>query len=564
MRFTDDGTQEGSNNELVELTIDKNGRIAARTNVTDYKLRGVELESFSFYAFMRDTYDEAITKHSNSGEPEENDSQRPKRGRPRNIRSSYLPDHPKAQQYQRVMRTPGHNTIPNFVGQWLPRNDIPETRDFYCANALALLKPWRDVTDLKGINQTWREAFDIWSQQAPKEEMDILDNFQYYYNSEKSANEKCQNNYTQDDEPAQQMKKRRTTFEQEMEIAQDLPEESIPYSEAEVNAMLESDNLKDREKLHGLEAVRIGQLSRLFENDDSTWTTVAQDGYSASGGDLLELERWKRKMEQQVTVTTENDPQPSKSAEVQTIEGVAEDIARVEYLESFSTEFAPPQPELEPQDVEKLLTDQKRAYEIVEWHLKETLKGHRPPQLLKQIQGEGGTGKSTVIQTITELFANLGASHLLMKCAYTGIAASIVGGSTLHKLFSINAFGIRKDGQRFKPLTVRKLQALEEKLKHTCYLIPDEVSMFDQEFFAYISEVVKKGKAQNGDGSKPFGGVNVIICGDFHQFPPVGSGPKLPPLYWPGNRQNITVEQQTGRAIYEQFTTVVILKEQVC
>jgi hypothetical protein len=44
-----------------------------------------------------------------------------------------------------------------------------------------------------------------------------------------------------------------------------------------------------------------------------------------------------------------------------------------------------------------LLKDQRRAYDIIDWHLSETLAGRNPPQLLMQIPGEGGVGKSKMI-----------------------------------------------------------------------------------------------------------------------------------------------------------------------
>ncbi|KZT08384.1 uncharacterized protein LAESUDRAFT_605749, partial [Laetiporus sulphureus 93-53] len=79
-----------------------------------------------------------------------------------------------------------------------------------------------------------------------------------------------------------------------------------------------------------------------------------------------------------------------------------------------------------------LLTDQKRAYDIITWHLNQTLAGHKPPQLLMLIHGEGGTGKSRVIQTVTEHFKHQSAEDSLAKAAYTGIAASVIDGKTTH------------------------------------------------------------------------------------------------------------------------------------
>ena len=59
----------------------------------------------------------------------------------------------------------------------------------------------------------------------------------------------------------------------------------------------------------------------------------------------------------------------------------------------------------------------------------------------------------------------------------------------------------------------------------------------------------------------PFSGVNVILCGDFHQFPPVTGG-KYAALYYP-NSTSDNESANIGRHLYEQFRTVVILSAQV-
>ena len=59
-----------------------------------------------------------------------------------------------------------------------------------------------------------------------------------------------------------------------------------------------------------------------------------------------------------------------------------------------------------------------------------------------------------------------------------------------------------------------------------------------------------------------FGGINVIICGDFHQFLPVAAL-TYEALYYPANIQKDSTDVLLGHAIYEEFVTVVILKEQI-
>ncbi|KAI6167678.1 hypothetical protein EDD17DRAFT_1424746, partial [Pisolithus thermaeus] len=55
-----------------------------------------------------------------------------------------------------------------------------------------------------------------------------------------------------------------------------------------------------------------------------------------------------------------------------------------------------------------------------------------PPPLRMLLHSKGGTGKSRVIQTITECFTRCGAWQLLIKAAYMGVAASLIDGKTTH------------------------------------------------------------------------------------------------------------------------------------
>ncbi|KAJ3991920.1 hypothetical protein F5050DRAFT_1580536, partial [Lentinula boryana] len=80
----------------------------------------------------------------------------------------------------------------------------------------------------------------------------------------------------------------------------------------------------------------------------------------------------------------------------------------------------------------ELKEDQHRAYDIIAWHLNQTLEGRKPPALRMILYGEGGTGKSRVIQTITQFFEQKHAKHCILKGAYTGVAASLIDGKTLH------------------------------------------------------------------------------------------------------------------------------------
>jgi len=58
---------------------------------------------------------------------------------------------------------------------------------------------------------------------------------------------------------------------------------------------------------------------------------------------------------------------------------------------------------------------------------------------------------------------------------------------------------------------------------------------------------------------KLFGGINIILVGDFHQFPPVFGQP----LYWRLDNRVADEEDLLDWSIYEEFRTVVRLKQQM-
>ena len=89
-------------------------------------------------------------------------------------------------------------------------------------------------------------------------------------------------------------------------------------------------------------------------------------------------------------------------------------------------------------DPSLLKTDQLCGYGIVTWHLDQTLAGVNPPLLCMILYGEGGTGKSKVIQAIMDTFTQQCACYMLLKSAYTGVAAFLIDGKTSHTVGMIS------------------------------------------------------------------------------------------------------------------------------
>ena len=109
--------------------------------------------------------------------------------------------------------------------------------------------------------------------------------------------------------------------------------------------------------------------------------------------------------------------------------------------------------------------------------------------------------------------------------------------------------------------TKAKLQAF---WKEKTYLIIYEFSMISKSCLAKLSSHVSIGKqgSETYREGISFGGTNIILCGDLHQFPPVAKSPRER-LYKAIDLAHDSLDAQIGRTLYEEFETVIILKEQI-
>ncbi|KAL8420509.1 hypothetical protein RB594_003340 [Gaeumannomyces avenae] len=97
-----------------------------------------------------------------------------------------------------------------------------------------------------------------------------------------------------------------------------------------------------------------------------------------------------------------------------------------------------------------------------------------------------------------------------------GIAALNVGGTTTWSYMGWKPDDDRKPLDELKEMTGSDNYA-RERLQGTEVLVIDEISMLDSNFFYRMSEVMKSVR----ESSDPFGGVQVVVTGDFLQLPPV-------------------------------------------
>lgn len=128
------------------------------------------------------------------------------------------------------------------------------------------------------------------------------------------------------------------------------------------------------------------------------------------------------------------------------------------------------------------------------------------------LTGVPGAGKTYVINQYVKWLESHGIYPAIT--ATTGIAATHVGGSTIH---SYSGIGIEKDIDDYKIEKIMEREKLVKKIQNTKVLIIDEISMLDAQTLDNVNKVLKAIK----DPTKAFGGVQIIFVGDFFQLPPI-------------------------------------------
>lgn len=134
------------------------------------------------------------------------------------------------------------------------------------------------------------------------------------------------------------------------------------------------------------------------------------------------------------------------------------------------------------------------------------------------VTGPGGSGKSFIIKYYVnwfQLHKNTEKCNIHITST-TGLSSILIDGITLHRFAGI---GIgNKDVEYYYNKIVKNL-ILKKRWLNTNTLIIDEISMLDAALFDKLDLLARKIRKNNN----PFGGIQMILSGDFLQLPPVKS-----------------------------------------
>ncbi len=130
--------------------------------------------------------------------------------------------------------------------------------------------------------------------------------------------------------------------------------------------------------------------------------------------------------------------------------------------------------------------------------------------------GSAGTGKSVLLRAIIAEYKRKYGKEKIYVTATTGLAATQIGGSTLHSFAGI---GLGKEPVEELIQRVQS-KAIARKRWNTCHaLVLDEISMLDATLFEKLDRI---SRVIRNRPREPFGGIQLIATGDFFQLPPIG------------------------------------------
>lgn len=131
------------------------------------------------------------------------------------------------------------------------------------------------------------------------------------------------------------------------------------------------------------------------------------------------------------------------------------------------------------------------------------------------ISGLAGSGKTTVVNRfVSHIEAEKNGNYMIAVTASTGIAATLLGGRTIN---SWAGLGISKEPFDPKNIELSIGREVVHRIQRVDVLVIDEISMMPAYLFTKLDDIMRHFRKND----TPFGGVQLVLMGDFLQLPPV-------------------------------------------
>ncbi|CAF1559154.1 unnamed protein product, partial [Adineta ricciae] len=551
----------------------------------DYQCRSPELESVCLYDFVSFFHRKPFTdKDRNMTEQQFTNAEdiRLNPGRPRQERYTFMREHPQAISHGIIKRL--NPVTPVLLGPQIPRRDREETQERYSRAIATLFIPWRSAKDLCAANQSWREALSFRQESISTESKQIIENIQLLHECKKDRDAHLQQviaNVQASDEIDPRL------FPRNMRIDDSDEDDDLDQNENYLNLL---DNLADnnptsgishlpeKEQLYQDEALRtlhgVGRFANCTRRDQPSMVSTSLSHFSVKTRHSAQQNaEWQaaiksdalRRRQQSIVEDTPLSPNHTSNQLVSTtttscVGGSPNQMS--DRIQSVTTDASTIPTRRQVCEMFTLNDEQARAFYIVcrhadgESHLKI---GNKQQQLIMCVPGSGGTGKSRLIEAITYYFVETQRKQKLRKLGPTAVSASLIGGHTIHSFL-----GYLRSTKRQKKTSKPGSSNIENDWKHVDYLIIDEISMVGLRLLAQLNELLTSGK--RAPPEVPFGGINIILLGDYIQYMPVLDKPLYSNLER-GSSSRLSTETDiqygVGRSLVLQINTVTKLSQQM-
>ena len=128
------------------------------------------------------------------------------------------------------------------------------------------------------------------------------------------------------------------------------------------------------------------------------------------------------------------------------------------------------------------------------------------------LTGPAGSGKTYVLNKYIEFLKK--KKIPVGVTASTGIASTHLNGTTIHSWSGLGIKDCLSDSDIDK---LRDKSYLKKKFKYVQVLVIDEISMLHSAQLDSVDRICKAFKKN----PEPFGGLQIVLCGDFFQLPPI-------------------------------------------
>lgn len=431
------------------------------------------------------------------------------------------PKHSQYKSHALHKRTKKFTPVP--IGPGLPRRDRPDIEQKYARVCLLLFHPWRTLRDLKSPSESWTDALNRFLSNASAAVLKKIENIQRLHECKDSRDI--------------QYEQRRLKLRGHVVEGQSAAESGHFEDEIDIDLGHIAEHLRTVELLqvraNSTNAYNVQTVlasaneAGLFRRvDGEAPPTHEQPNFDhMQSAQVKEQEaRWRQDYQSRSQTTFIPDE------ELETVEELANkppSLPKFASIKDFlpSSEnvtmasVAPSAEDIDGHDLIKKVTlertlneEQARAFKLVA----EASFLPRSEPLRMFMGGPGGTGKSTVLTALMDFFDARKQSHRLKKGAMTGNAARHIRGSTLHSMLCLGNYKKKKSEAPWD-----SSPSIKEKMRKTWkdadFLFVDEISLVGCSVLEKISAALQVAKSCD----KPFGGINIIFAGDFHQLAPV-------------------------------------------